>query len=156
MATGNYITDKVQTALVAFLATKTFTNIVSASIYKGVQRTPASVATAIDEQASPRVECVCQRATRETVAPIDGNWVAVASVEITSNADDTAEDNHHLNSAEVLSHLVTDSIALDLSSALADFTAFSVYALDQSWEITGRSWVSKIGLEIHCCGSDIS
>ena len=156
MATGNYITDKVQRAIATYLATKTFTNIAATSIYRGIQRVPASTASVIDKRVTPRIECVCQRATRETVAPIDGNWIATAQVDIVNNADSTTEDNHHADTAEVLAWLVTDSVASDLSGALADFTAFAIYVLEQSWEIDKRSWASRLTLEIHCCGSDVS
>lgn len=156
MASGNYICDKVQRALKAHLTAQTFTRIGSSAIYKGIQRVPASISSALEERLNPRIECICQRATAENQGLVDGSWVASATVRIVDNADDATDDQHHGDVAEVLAVLVTDSIAADLSAALTDFTALLVVVTDQSWEISGRSWVGQITLQIHCTGSDIS
>ena len=156
MATGNYICDKVQRALAAHLAAQTFTRIASSAVYKGIQRTPASTASALTERSNPRIECICQRATAENQAFVDGCWIASATVRVIDNADDSTDDQHHSDTAEVLAVLVTDSIAADLSAAASDFAAHLVTVTEQSWEISGRSWVGQLNLEIHCTGSDIS
>lgn len=156
MASGNYICDKVQRAITAYLQGQTFTRIASSAIYKGIQRTPASTASALTERSNPRIECICQRATAENQSFVDGCWIATVTVRIVDNADDATDDQHHADVAEVLAVLVTDTIAADLSTALADFTAFLVTPQDQTWEIAGRSWVGQLSFQVHCVGSDIS
>ena len=156
MATGNYICDKVQRALVAHLAAQTFTRISSSAIYKGIQRVPALTSSALTERSNPRIECICQRAVPETPANVDGCWIATAIVRVIDNADDSTDDQHHTDTAEVMAVLVTDSIASDLSSAASDFAAHLVTITEQSWEVSGRSWAGQITLQIHCTGSDIS
>jgi hypothetical protein len=155
MAASNYITDKVQKAFTAWLQAQTFTSIASTSIYSGIQNAAGEADE--DEESTmvlPCVVCLCQSATIEMLQGY--NWRCQASVTVRSNADDTTADAHHSSAAEVFNTLTTDTIAADLSSSLADFTAFLVIPTSQSWDIRDRSWESIINFDVCAVGSDIS
>jgi hypothetical protein len=158
MAASNYITDKLQQALKAFLQTKDFTavGIPADQVYAGIENdtVPTEPELAPVTRKLPCVECICQSA--ETMDEHFLNWLASARVQIRTNADDTTEENHHATAAAVLNTITTDTLAADLSGALADFTAFLVNFKSQRWELVDRSWQSVIEFEVHCAGSDIS
>jgi hypothetical protein len=158
MAASNYITDKVQQALKSFLQTQDFTavNIPSDQIYAGIENetVPTEPELAPVTRKLPCIQAVCQSA--EAVDEHFLNWLASARVEIRTNADDTTETDHHAAAAAVLNTITTDTIAADLSGALADFKAFLVNFKSQRWELVDRSWQSLIEFEVHCAGSDIS
>lgn len=155
MSASNYITHKCQLALKAFLQTQTFPDIPSAQIYAGIENITAAVNENVPEtRILPCIECVCQEA--EAVDEHFLNWMATAEVRIRTNADDTTEANHHAIAATVLNTITTDTLAADLTSALADFTAFLVNFTTQRWDLVDRSWQSIIMFQIHCAGSDIS
>ena len=67
------------------------------------------------------------------------NWQADAEVRIRTNADDMDEDDHHALAAAVFDTLTTDTLAADLTNALADFTCFLVNFKGQSWELVERT-----------------
>lgn len=154
MSASNYITDKVQSALRAFLQTQTFT-IPETQIYKGIENltVPTTPELAPVTRLLPCIECVCQEANAEDEHYL--NWIADARVQVRTNADDTLEDDHHAMAAEVFNALTTDTLAADLSAALTDFRAFLVNFKSQRWELVDRSWQSIIEFQVHCCGSDV-
>jgi hypothetical protein len=155
MAASNYITDKVQSALRAFLRSQTFGSIPDDQIYKGIENaTVVSDETIPSTRKVPCIECICQ--TAATVDEHYLNWLADAEIRIRTNADDTTEDEHHEICSGVLNTITTDTIAEDLSAALLDFTVFLVNFTMQGWELVDRSWVSTLRFQIHCAGSDIS
>jgi len=157
MAASNYVTDKVQQALKAFLKTQDFSavGIPTAQIYSGVENATAQASEgAATTRLLPCVECVCQSA--ETIDEHFLNWLAEAEIRVRTNADDTTETAHHNTAATVFNTITTDTIKDDLSGALADFTCFLVNFRSQRWELLERSWVSVITFEVHCAGSDIS
>jgi hypothetical protein len=158
MSASNYVTDKVQQALKTFLQGQNFSaiGIPDDQIYSGIENAtvPTEPETAPVTRKLPCVECVCQEANAEDEHFL--NWLADARVQVRTNADDTTESDHHDIAATVFNTITTDTLAADLSSSLADFTAFLVNFKAQRWELVDRSWQSIIEFQVHCCGSDIS
>ncbi len=152
MSASNYVTDKCQQALRAFLRNQDLGAIPAAQVYAGIQNVNATGKPVT--RMLPCVECVCQNA--DTVDEHFLNWLADAEVRIRTNANDTAEADHHAISAVVFNKLTTDSLAADLSAALDDFTCFLVNFKNQKWEVVEQSYQSVLSFQIHCAGSDIS
>ena len=152
MAASNYITDKLQQALRAFLRAQDLGAI--ENVYKGIEHpTPEEEGAPPVTRKLPCVECVSQ--TAEAVDEQFLNWLADAEVRVRTNADDATEDEHHQLAANVFNKLTTDTLAADLTAALDDFTAFLVNFKTQRWELVERSWQSILTFQVHCAGSKI-
>lgn len=155
MATSNYICDKVQRAVAAYLKSETITGLPSTSVYKGLEApTRDNPSDTRPPRTIPCVVAICKSATiydRDALT-----WTANVEVQVITNCDDTDEDDHHALAAAVFNLLTTDEIESDLSGALADFTAELVNFTSQSWDMDDHSYVSTIGFDVICCGSDIS
>ena len=157
MSTGNFICYKVQAALKAYLQTKTYSSIPVAQIYAGIENTTSAENEDEEEVILlPSVVCVCQTAGVGTATTMSGSWEASAMVTVKGSAHDATASEFEAMAQAVFNDICTDSIATDLSSALADFTAFLVLPTSQSWNVTGESWEASMGFTIYCCGSDIS
>ena len=158
MSANNYITDKLQKALRAFLRAQNLLAIPADQVYAGIENETAADAetpqTSPTTRKLPCCECVCQ--TAEAVDEHYLNWLADARVQVRTNADDTTQEKHHAIAAAVFDKITTDTLAADLSAALDDFTAFLVNFKAQRWELVDRSWQSVIEFQVHCAGSDIS
>lgn len=152
MSESNYITDKVQRAAAAYLQGLTLSSFTSDQIHYGIR----SGSNAIPQNPTtlPCVICVCQDADVED--PDGPNWKCRLTVRVRTSATDNTEDEHHSQAAEVMNQMTTDEIAADLSSALADFTCFSIVPTAQRWIIDGDVWESDIDFEACCVGSDIA
>lgn len=140
-----YITYQCQLAARNFLRSKSIAGIQATDIYAGVSG---------DGITLPCVICLCQNAEAE--APESGNWKARLSISVRTNADDTDPGAHHDLVNAVFSEVLTTTIADDLTAALADFTAFKVVPVSQSWSIDDRSWIAEMEFDVYCCGSDIT
>jgi len=155
MGSSNYITDKVQRALAAFLKAQTFTGIPAAQIYKGIEHVAQENEDL--EQTSrvlPCIECLCTEADADTMEGI--LWRATALVTVVTNADDTTEDQHHAFAEAVFNTITTDSISTDLSAALPDFYCYACLPQRQEWGIQGRAWGATMTFQVQCVGSDIT
>jgi len=157
MSASNFVCQKVQLAIQAYLKTKTFALIPSTQIYSGIQNIYAESASNDDPtRLQPSIDCVCQQAGVGDNTTMSGNWIAQAEIQVKASAHDSTQDDFLAMVGVVYDCFVTDTIANDLSSALADFTAFMVTPKLQSWLIADGFWVAHFAFDVHCAGSDIS
>lgn len=133
----NAPTWKVQNALKTYLDGKSIS--FEPTIYTGISN---------EKIVLPAVICQCQSARAE-FANLTGNWVASCVVMVKENAHDTSEETHFAHMAEVFDHIMTDTIAVDLSSAASDFTCQLVVPTAQSYDIEDMSWVARIEFDAH-------
>jgi hypothetical protein len=147
MSTTVYITYQCQLAAQTFLKTKTISGLDNDNVLAGICGSG-------EPKELPHVICLCQNAEADAVE--SGNWKARLSIAVRTNADDTTAADHHTLVNAVFSEFLTTTIAGDLSDALADFTAFRVVPVSQSWSIDDRSWIAEMEFDVFCCGSDIS
>lgn len=162
MSQTNYITDRLQQALKAYLQSKSFANIPQNSIYAGIDRAdPGGLLEHLGlrppaGRALPCVVCLCESAEAEDVEHFFGNWDCEAQVQIMMNFHDTHNDTQHETVTEILDVLSHQGLATDLSAAVDDFTARKVFIKAQSWTVEGAKWIAILTLRVLCCGSDIS
>ena len=155
MASTNYITDRVQQALKAYVKTKGLA-IASSSVFAGIERTQDDILQEPEGVVLPRIQIVCQ--TARNADPLGdgflGNWIATAVIGVLHSFHDTNESTHHLQSGEVLDEFMWDDLAAQLTAALSDFTCWSVDILQQDWTIEDDTWLSSLMIDLHCCGAD--
>jgi len=146
---ANNITQLCQKAAKAFLDAEDLSFITDeeSQIVTGI---------ASDDVQLPMVVCQCSQAT--AAIPYEGNWSALLRVEIRSNADDTAQDEHHEWAGEVFAKFmggISETRQL-LSNQTLGFTCQQLLPSRQGWEINDNSWVSYIELQVECCGTYFS
>lgn len=153
MASSNYVTDKVQKAFAAYLATQTLDNIPATNIYSGI-RSGADGSTQ-DPSQLPCVIFSCQSAESDADAGAP-HWVARLTARIRTHSGDNSEDDHHAQAEEVLNLLTTDTIQDDVTSALVGFTAFQVVPAAQAWALNGEVWEAMFEFDVYCVGDDVA
>lgn len=144
MAYHNNITQAAQKAVQAYIRGVGLSYLDDAQVYTSILD---------DNAANPSVLCRCKRAQGRVTT--EGNWVAHVRVELRENADDVEAEDHFDRAGELFALFRTDTLATDLSAALADWTAFQIVVNEQGWDSDGRLWVSYLDMEIECCGTTI-
>ena len=146
MAVSNYVLQKVGIAFRGFLkANAPIADIPATSITAGVGKE------------KKKASCIYVYATTaQAVDQESGNQLVSVSVVLQSNWNDTTEDEHHARLTALSNLVSTDTIAADLTAVLADFTVFLVTPSTQTFGVDDPHWMGELGIEIHCCGSDIS
>lgn len=149
------INQQVQLALQSWLQSQAIGDIADEQVYCGIENTAALTDEATETvRVIPCVICRCENSRIENYGT--GNWTASARVEVHVSADDYTDAQNQTFANTVWDVLITDSIAADLTSALADFTAFVVRIESHGYSIEERTWVNYLEMEIDCCASDIS
>ena len=113
-----------------------------------------------DSVTATRVVCTCKNADIEETL-FEGNWTAEVEIVTRAPFADTTEADFHELCSEVWAHffVAEESLLTGISNADVEFTAFKVYKRGQSWDIEPGAdgqpaeWVSKLNLQIKCCGS---
>lgn len=94
--------------------------------------------------------------TADASANYSGNWLVHCSLQVRESADDTTEDEHLAHAATVFNVLLDDGIVAALTAALSDFTAFGFVPTGQSYDLEGRTWISRLEFDLECAPADIT
>lgn len=117
-----------------------------------------TVTTGADDDAIalPIVRCVCDELSEATGLPRVGLFSGTVRVAVKSNAHDTTLAAHRARVAAVFDAISIDTLAADLSSAVADFTCIFAGAQFQGMSIAdAESWENTIGFDGVFCASDV-
>lgn len=147
MASGNFVLHKLMRAAVAWLQTQApLADIPAASILPGLNRT---------KRAKPCVLCIATAA--ENSDHLSGNKRTTLTVEVISDTDEEGDTERHFDRVEAVANaLNTDTIAADLTAALAHFTVFLCQPAGESFGVTeDTDWISSVSFTVDCCGSDV-
>jgi hypothetical protein len=149
LMSANNITQLCQKAAKAFLDSEDLSFITD-------EETQIVTGIAAGDFALPMVVCQCQQA--ESAVPYEGNWSAVLRIELRSNCNDVAADDHHTNAGELFGKFMTSVAAgrAFMSNEDLGFTAQQVTPVQQGWEVNDESWVSYLILQVECAGSYFS
>ena len=149
------IEQKIETALVTFLKTQTFTDIPAAQIYRGIEHDAAESAENYTQtRVLPCIVCACSAASASDQK--SGNRMANVEVTVRSSADDSTNAAHLTRCVAVFAFLADNALAAALSSAISDFYCFFCYPIDEGERVVDRSWESFTVLKMMVCPSDIS
>lgn len=134
---------KTQQAVAAHLATVDLSPITT--IRRGLSN---------DDVTSPCV--IVESKTADASANYSGNWSVLCQLLVRESADDTTEDEHLAHALAVFNVILDDGIVASLTAALDDYTVFGCVPTDQSYDLEGRTWVSRLGFMVECAPSDIA
>jgi hypothetical protein len=149
------IEQKVESAIVTFLKTQTFTDIPAAQIYRGIEHDAAeSSENYTQTRILPCIVVSCPASTASD--PTSGNRMVVPEISVQSQADDSTNAAHLTRCAQVFAVVATTTFAASISAALADFYCFFAVPADGGSRIEERSWASFVTMRMMVCGADIS
>lgn len=163
MSTTNAILQRVEDALSTYLIDQGLTHedgttLDRTRIYPGLSRGSYEIADPQDadtqaKRLSPCVQCVA--ASAEPDHPFNGNWTVSVEVILRSNSNDTSEAEHKNTFAAILALILNDGFDALLGAAVADFTVWDCIPETQAFDVEDDEYMSRQGLTIRCCGSDI-
>lgn len=138
-----------------FSATLLALDIDSLPIVKGIENEQAIANQNTETRITlPRVVCECSRGRPKEQT--NGNWTVTARVILETHSKGTTDDANGTLCSMLEAVLVTSTLAADISSALADYTALCLRFSDCGYEIDGKVWRNFWEFEIDCCASDIA
>lgn len=149
------INEKCQLAAVAFLNAASLTTIPAGQIYPGINGSD----TDADTTEEPKVKLPCvivDTGSADPVAPPSNNWKVPLTFRIRTQADDETSTEHASRVNEVLSKIITTTIADDLSGSLSNFTAFLVWPSPYQAGPSDRHWESSYTVDVTCVPADVA
>lgn len=106
-------------------------------------------------KASPSITCIADAGKEE---PLDtGNFMLPVRIEVCFNPSgpETPEADSETLTTNVYNAIKTDTLAADLTSAIADFTCISVLESSLEFGPEEEVWKDTLTVNIYCCGVDL-
>lgn len=159
MSANNQINFKTQTAFVNYIKGQAVAlgDIPQANVFGALSRHKPN-ASKLD--AKPRaLPCIVVKAGPARIS--DQNWKPRVEISVESDADNTDENTHLERAGRIFDLFHVDkasraALRTAISEATSDFTIFTLNMVSQEDEVEGRRWISRLALEIECCGSDVA
>ena len=149
------IEQKIESAIVTFLKTQTFTDIPAAQIYRGLEHDAAESAENYTQtRVLPCITVSCAASTASDLT--SGNRMATPEISVQSQSDDSTNAAHLTRCAQVFAVVATTTFAASISAALSDFYCFFSYPDTGGERVSERSWESFVTLKMMVAGVDIS
>lgn len=95
-----------------------------------------------DSTPLPKIVVVCSRA--DITAPFSGGWRGSVEIDLVSNADDTAPDDHDAHFSSLAEIFMDRDAAKAALSAYPGFACYLLYVESQDHSFDGRSFMSRL------------
>jgi hypothetical protein len=141
--TGQFIAKNI----CRLIAAQDFDWITGASIVPIFSRGPQGSDNDAESDSTQLPKILVSCAHADITAPFSGGWRGTVEIDLVSNADDTAPDDHDARFAELAEVFMDRDAAKASLSEYPGFACYLLVVMSQDHGIEGRSYFSRLTLE---------